>query len=202
MIEILEGTHETINYGNPLGVRLFHNIDYEDYPEHWHTAIEIIMPLHEGYQVDVGDKKYCLKEGDIIIINSGVLHGLEAPPTGERVILQFSDYLLYSLKEMETLLNFLPPVILLSEEEDPQRLYSFVKRHMDAIVVEYEEEKTFFSAVIYARLIEIFAFLGRSTVWGGYNAKREMKLRFIIRQKRRNIWKRSWGPATISTSII
>ena len=24
MIEILEGTHETINYGNPLGLRLFH----------------------------------------------------------------------------------------------------------------------------------------------------------------------------------
>lgn len=175
MIEILEGTHETINYGNPLGVRLFHNIDYEDYPEHWHTAIEIIMPLHEGYQVDVGSKKYCLKEGDIIIINSGVLHGLEAPPTGERVILQFSDYLLYSLKEMETLLNFLPPVILLSEEEDPQRLYSFVKRHMDAIVVEYEEEKTFFSAVIYARLIEIFAFLGRSTVWGGGKTRKEKR---------------------------
>lgn len=104
MIEILEGTHETINYGNPLGLRLFHNVDYEDYPEHWHTAIEIIMPIHEGYNVIIGSKKYCLKEGDILIINPGVLHGLEAPPTGERIILQFSDYLLYSLKEMETLL--------------------------------------------------------------------------------------------------
>ena len=54
MIEILEGTHETINYGNPLGLRLFHNVDYEDYPEHWHTAIEIIMPIHEGYNVIIG----------------------------------------------------------------------------------------------------------------------------------------------------
>lgn len=76
MIEILEGTHETINYGNPLGLRLFHNVDYEDYPEHWHTAIEIIMPIHEGYNVIIGSKKYCLKEGDILIINPGVLHGI------------------------------------------------------------------------------------------------------------------------------
>ena len=91
MIEILEGTHETINYGNPLVLRMFHNVDYEDYPEHWHTAIEIIMPIHEGYNVIVGSKKYCLKEGDILIINPGVLHGLEAPPTGESIILQFSD---------------------------------------------------------------------------------------------------------------
>ena len=48
---------------------MFHNVDYEDYPEHWHTAIEIIMPIHEGYNVIVGSKKYCLKEGDILIIN-------------------------------------------------------------------------------------------------------------------------------------
>lgn len=171
MIEILEGTHETINYGNSLGVRLFQNVEYEDYPEHWHTAIEIIMPLREGYNVIVGTKKYHLKEGDIIIINSGVLHGLEAPPTGERVILQFSDFLLYSLKEMETLLNLLPPVLFLSEEADPQRVYSFVKRQMDAIVVEYGEEKTFFGAAIYARLIEIFVYLGRSAIWGSRQKK-------------------------------
>ena len=99
MIEILEGTHETINYGNSMGVRMFHNVDYEDYPEHWHTAIEIIMPVHEGYNVIAGEKKYCLKEGDILILNSGTLHALEAPPKGERIILQFSDYLLYSLRE-------------------------------------------------------------------------------------------------------
>lgn len=86
MIEILEGTHETINYGNSMGVRMFHNVDYEDYPEHWHTAIEIIMPVHEGYNVIVGEKKYCLKEGDILILNSGTLHALEAPPKGERII--------------------------------------------------------------------------------------------------------------------
>lgn len=174
MIEILEGTHETINYGNPLGLRLFHNVDYEDYPEHWHTAIEIIMPISEGYNVIIGSKKYCLKEGDILIINPGVLHGLEAPPTGERIILQFSDYLLYSLKEMETLLNVLPPVLYLSEEEDTQRLYSFVKRQMDSIIVEYDEEKAFFNAVIYAKLIEIFVHIGRNVISGGRKNKNQV----------------------------
>ena len=47
MIEILEGTHETVRYGNNSGVKMYHNTDYEDYPEHWHTSIEIIMPLAE-----------------------------------------------------------------------------------------------------------------------------------------------------------
>ena len=51
MIEILNGQHETVNYGDSLGVRLYHNTDYEDYPDHWHTAIEIIMPIYGGYGV-------------------------------------------------------------------------------------------------------------------------------------------------------
>lgn len=54
MIEILEGTHETVRYGNNSGVKMYHNTDYEDYPEHWHTSIEIIMPLAEDYTVTVG----------------------------------------------------------------------------------------------------------------------------------------------------
>ena len=126
MIEILEGTHETVRYGNNSGVKMYHNTDYEDYPEHWHTSIEIIMPLAEDYTVTVGEGRYCLKEGEIIIINAGVLHELKAPPKGERIILQFSDFLLYYLKEMETMLNILPPVIYLSPENDRQRLYSFL----------------------------------------------------------------------------
>ena len=63
MIEILEGTHETVRYGNNSGVKMYHNTDYEDYPEHWHTSIEIIMPLAEDYTVTVGEGRYCLKRG-------------------------------------------------------------------------------------------------------------------------------------------
>ena len=184
MIEILEGMHETINYGNSLGLRLFHNRDYEDYPEHWHTAIEIIMVTESEYGVIIGDKHYTLKEEDIIIINSGVLHALKAPPTGERIIFQFSDFLLYSLKEMETLLAFLPPVLFLTPQNDPQRLYSFVKKHMDAIVVEYSQEKAFFQSAIYARLIEIFIFLGRSAIWKRRREDRDVAENNPVKKKK------------------
>ena len=123
----------------------------------------------------VENKKYSLKEGDIIIINSGTLHALVAPPKGERIILQFSDYLLYSLREMETLLSLIPPVLFLTERDDTQRLYSFVKHQMDAIVVEYDAEKTFYGAAIYARLIEVFVFIGRNAIWGTRGKTDEIK---------------------------
>jgi hypothetical protein len=172
MIEILEGTHEIINFKSTLGIRLFNNGEYEDYPEHWHTAIEIIMPLKHGYQVVIAGNKFSLNEGDIFIINSGVLHSLKAPNIGERIILQFSDYILYSVKGMETLLTLLPEYIFISENNDVDRIYSFIKKHMDAIAVEYDQKKSFFEASIYANIIEIFAYLGRNAIWGRTITKR------------------------------
>ena len=115
MIEILNGMTETINYRNALDFRLFHNVDYEDYPTHWHVGIEILMPVTENYGVIVEQKKYVLEKGDILIVNSGVPHALEAPPTGERIILQFDPALLYSLKEMETLLLLFPSVFYVTK---------------------------------------------------------------------------------------
>lgn len=45
MIEHLDGIHETVTYKENSSLRLFVNTDCEDYPIHWHTPMEIIMPL-------------------------------------------------------------------------------------------------------------------------------------------------------------
>ncbi|EET58599.1 transcriptional regulator, AraC family [Marvinbryantia formatexigens DSM 14469] len=162
MIEILNGMTETINYRNSMDFRLFHNVDYEDYPTHWHVGIEILMPVTEIYGVIVDQKKYVLQEGDILIVNSGVPHALEAPPTGERIILQFDPALLYSLKEMETLLLLFPPVFYITPENEPD-LYPLVKAKMEEIIREYDGQQAFAGALVYASLIELFAGVGRIT---------------------------------------
>ena len=66
MIEHLDGIHETVTYKENSSLRLFVNTDCEDYPIHWHTPMEIIMPLEGTYTVFLGDKHILLQEGDII----------------------------------------------------------------------------------------------------------------------------------------
>lgn len=161
MIEILNGMTETINYRNSLDFRLFHNVDYEDYPTHWHVGIEILMPVTENYGVIVEQKKYVLEKGDVLIVNSGVPHALEAPPTGERIILQFDPGLLYSLKEMETLLLLFPSVFYVTKENEPE-LYPLVRAKMEEIIREYDGQQPFAGALVYASLIEMFAGIGRT----------------------------------------
>lgn len=164
MIEILNGMHETINYGDSQGFRLYHNVEFEDYGDHWHTGIEIIIPVKNGYTVIVGEQRQELEEGDIALINSGVIHALEAPPAGERVILQFDTALLYGLKGMETLLFMMQPLIYIPNRKNVE-IRQVIYEKLMKIIWEYDSKSTFREALIYANLIEIFVELGRREVY-------------------------------------
>ena len=54
MIEILNGIHETVAYDAFNGIRIHHNKNTENFPLHWHTAMEIIMPYRNEYTVAIG----------------------------------------------------------------------------------------------------------------------------------------------------
>lgn len=87
MIEVLNGIKETVIYESIEGFKLHDNTNYEAYPEHWHTPIEIIMPLKNHYNVSNKNAFFTLQEGDILFLNSGVLHGMPSTIHGERLIL-------------------------------------------------------------------------------------------------------------------
>lgn len=60
MIENLNGIHETVKYKEYSNVKLFINAEAEDYPIHWHTPMEIIMPLKAAIQCRLGMIWYIL----------------------------------------------------------------------------------------------------------------------------------------------
>ena len=51
MIETLDGIFETVNYKQSTSIKLYDNTQYEDYPMHWHPAIEIVMPVENNYKM-------------------------------------------------------------------------------------------------------------------------------------------------------
>ena len=87
MIENLKGVYETVNFKKNTNLRLYVNDKFEDYPPHWHTPIEIIMPLENEYYCVCVNEEVTLQVGDILIIAPGCLHSLSAPPDkGVRII--------------------------------------------------------------------------------------------------------------------
>ena len=85
MIVHLNGDCETVDYTGNKSILLYDNVENEEYPPHWHNAIEIIMPLSNSFRVICGNNTYDLSERDILIIPAGTIHILKAQP-GRRLI--------------------------------------------------------------------------------------------------------------------
>ena len=160
MIEHLEGTHETVNYRENTNLRIYHNVQYEEYPMHWHSPIEIVMPILHEYRVEYADTSLTLGEGDILILCPGVLHHYHACE-GERYIIQAQISSVLNLREIDSILTIIQPALLITPRLFPDS-YSRLRSLVEAIEDEYKRGDTFFEASIYSMLTEMFVLIGRS----------------------------------------
>ena len=160
MIEHLEGTHETVNYRQNTNLRIYDNVQYEEYPMHWHAPIEIVMPVRSVYRIEYADTAATLNEGEILLLCPGVLHHYYACE-GERYIIQAEVTSVLNLREIDSILTMIQPGLIIRKAELPEvydRIYELVVR----IEQEYQRGESFFEASIYSMLIEIFVLIARS----------------------------------------
>ncbi len=159
MIENLTGLHETVNYKKNMQLQLYNNDEAENYPPHWHTPFELIMPVENGYHAVCGDKDFPLREGDVLIICPGIVHELFAPPAGERIIFQPSLAQI-SIKELDLIISMISPAILITPEHYPQ-IHGQVRRLMLDIREEYMQPPLYAESSIYSKFMQILVLVGR-----------------------------------------
>lgn len=160
MIEVLNGIKETVLYEGIEGFKLHDNTNFEAYPEHWHTPIEIIMPLKNYYNVSNKTDFFTLQEGDLLFLNSGVLHGMPSTIHGERLILQVDFALLHNVAGIESTLSTIPQALLLTPETAPT-IHGQLKQLMLDIYQEYYSGSILIGASIYSKLLEMLVLIGR-----------------------------------------
>ncbi len=160
MIETLHGIQETVNFKTNTNIRFYANEEYEEYPCHWHAPIEVIMPIHNMYHVTCCNTLYTLREGDILVINPGIVHSMKAE-VGKRLIFQADFTLLHGIKELEATLSLISPVLLITTEDVPEA-HEQIQRLMMEIYDEYFNDAYLSEAAIYAKFIEIFVLIGRN----------------------------------------
>lgn len=161
MIKYLKGIHETVDYKENTNICLYMNEKTENYPAHWHTALEIIMPLENQYTIIHNQDIHIIETDEIVIILPGVIHTLRAPHTGKRIIFQAELSVLNSIKEFKSILSFLPPIFNISKDSFPS-IHPKLHQSMLVIEEEYSIDNTLSEAIIYSRLIEMFVLIGRN----------------------------------------
>ena len=163
MIEMLNGIHETIDYSVLNGIRLYHNAEVENYPIHWHPALEIIMPLKNIYTVQINEEEIICNEKDILLIPSGQLHSLIAPPKGERIIMQVDFSALYKLNKLDPLLHLINSYKLIRFCHEPE-LATQLGTYLSDIEEEYFLYPPFVESSIHSLLLRFLVMIGRNHI--------------------------------------
>ena len=160
MIENLAGLHETVNYKKNMQLQLYNNDEAENYPPHWHAPFELIMPVRNGYYAQCDDRKFQLREKDVLIICPGVVHSLVAPPEGVRIIFQ-PTLSQINIRELDLIISIISPAIVITPETYP-RIAGRVSQLMLDIREEYMHPTLYTESSIYAKFLEILVLAGRS----------------------------------------
>jgi len=162
MIAHLEGVRELVDYRPDTYLRLYDNTDFEEYPMHWHTCMEVIMPVQGTYTLRCGKDTefFTLQEQDILLILPGVLHNLSAC-RGERYILQAELSRALPLKSLEAASTMLAPAVRVTPDTDPD-IYPRLRELMDTIIREYSESAPMYEAAVYGHFLEMIVLLARS----------------------------------------
>lgn len=155
MIEHLNGDFEIVDYVQNRSVILYDNIENEEYPLHWHNAIEIIMPLTNGFEAVCGGRDYKLEERDILIIPAGTLHNLKAK-SGRRLILIIDNRSFSNNPALSELYSVFSEPLLIGSGFDKEFLQS-MNQIMKDIYILYSDFGDVTEVYIYMKLLSFFA---------------------------------------------
>lgn len=159
MIESLNGMRETVHYKADTNLRLYHNDQPENYPYHWHTPVEIIVPVENSYSVTIGRQTIALEPTDIIFICPGVIHSLTAPANGKRIIFQAEITMFTAIRDFESIISLMSPALKIAHAHAPD-IHSRILNLLLEIAEDYDNNYFLLETTIYSKLLQIFVTIG------------------------------------------
>ena len=159
----IAGTHEKTHHSEDnSSVFLWINREPGHFPLHWHSTVEIIMPLKNTFTVTINKTTYHLQEQEILIIPPGELHELTPPSDGYRLVLLFDLSSLNKFKGFTRLFSLFSRSDLITPETMPD-IYEKERDLLLQIIQEYAEGGDLAEPSVLALLIQFFVFLARNT---------------------------------------
>ena len=160
---ILEGNHEHVQVVKSSSMRFWYNIQNASFASHWHTALEIIMPLEGNYVAHILSETYVLEPGDIFIIPAGTIHSLEAPNSGSRLIYIFELNFLSQLPGYNYVQSLLSQPMRITYDDDPE--YYAEEAKLILLLAEHYWGKSVTKEMnLYACLLSFFAKVGEKNI--------------------------------------
>ncbi len=119
---------ENVDYVPEANMRIWYNNQVEGYPLHKHPAIEIVIPVENGYKYIANGINFQLDMGDILFIPPNTLHEIECDAEGARFIYLFDIDFIRNLFDFKDLEEFFSEPRLVNPNTAPN-IYSHIYEH-------------------------------------------------------------------------
>lgn len=173
MIYELNGTHEIPQFKENTHVCIYQNNIDENYPPHWHSPIEILMPIENNYTMVVNNHTYVVEPYELLIIGPSVVHSSIAPESGYRYFFQIEVTNIKNITGINTILSLMGQASHFTPENHPDIHRRLVKL-FEEICDEYynsekekssgmlEESNLLCEPIIYSKFLAMLTLIGRS----------------------------------------
>ena len=151
---------EDISFQKDSTIRIWYNNLPIPFGFHRHTAIEIIMPVNEWYDVYSQTECYHIVPGDILIIPPLEMHRIEAPREGSRFIYLLDMGNITDTHAFIGLKPLLNRFIHITSQTHPQ-VYEEIHALLADMRDVYFSSSEFFELNIYSDIYRIFALIGQ-----------------------------------------
>lgn len=159
----MQDTQEVVQFHESTLHRIWLNDQPISYSTHWHSAMEIIVPVDNYYDVIAGNVLYHVEPGNVIIIPPGELHELRAPQEGLRFIFLMNISLISRLNGFAGIQSILTRPLHITSEQYPE-IYDDIYEILIQIRNEYFQNSEFSELIIQSKLLELFVKLGENKV--------------------------------------
>lgn len=156
---VTQGEHEFVTYPENTSIRIWSGRVPDDYEQHFHSAVEVILPLKGEVVVCAADVEYRVQAGEVLIIPAGCIHSLHMGEGSERELVLYEMNGVFTLKEFSALRQMMAkPVYLDAEHPCRERVrgvyFELIEKHRSGALLRNMHN--------YALLLEVYAILGEN----------------------------------------
>ncbi len=157
---VMVAEKENSIFPKDASVRIWYNVQTNDYLPHWHDAMEVIIPIENYYDVEIDNKPHHVLPGEILMISPRKMHHLHAPKSGARFVCLFNVDFFSQVKDYTGML-FVKDSCIHITPETYAPVYSEIYDLFTQIWNEYFQNTEFYEFAIYANLLQAFTLLTR-----------------------------------------
>ena len=155
---IMQGRQEYVTYKDRASLRIWYSDTPETYSYHYHSAVEIIVPLKGEVQYTLPEHVYHVQTGEVLIVPPNCAHELSMEVGSARYLYLFEPDAIFNMRDMQLIDPLLhAPIYLNSDPELQDGVRALLLQTADF----YERHEPLWNSLCYCYLLQMYVRIGR-----------------------------------------